>query len=173
MDPVKTLLPLNIWLTWLIIASFFLSPVSAADWTGYINNKTLKDGAYGYMVNTSKVDGRSKLKLVCFPPDNFRLYLDDTVISDNSLSDIAVSVDGLPPVNLSPQRAGAGFTITNNTIHFWNLIAQMSAGAVFNLSVANNKTYRYSLNGFTKAYQDYCGWMNSANKYRSYLDRYQ
>ena len=94
-------------------------------------------------------------------------------MSDHSLSDIAVSVDRLPPVNLSLQRTGAGLTITNNTIHFWNMIAQMSAGAVFNLSVANKKLYRYSLKGFTKAYQEYCGWMNSANKYRTYLDRYQ
>ena len=143
------------------------------DWTGYVNDKTLADGPYGYIVNTSKIDGQSRLKLVCFPPENFRLYLDEEITQSIAFADITVSVDRMPQMPLNFQRAGNNITITNNTAHFWNLIAQMSAGAVFNLTLENNRKYRYSLTGFTKSFQENCGWMNTANNYRLYLDLYR
>jgi len=157
----------------LAIISFSFSSISAAGWTGYINDKSLNNSSYGYLVSGSKTNGQSKLKLVCFPPDNYRLYLDDNITRNIAIADIAISVDQLPEIALKFQRIGNSLAIANNTIQFWNLIAQMSAGAVFNVTAGKDKHYKYSLKGFTKTYLENCDWMTTAKNYRSYLDRYR
>ncbi len=152
-----------------------LWPVSnaVADWSGSINQKTLLGRPFGQITATSEAAGKGELNVVCFEEDSFWLYLDSEISKSASPSSIVVSVDQLTPIELAFKRKGERYTITNRETGFWMLIAQMSAGAVLNVDSGNGKRRRYSLVGFTKAYLDSCDWMDSADMYNIYLDRYQ
>ncbi len=157
----------------LLLMALWPASHSLADWSGAINQKTLLGRPFGQLVATSETAEKNTLNVVCFEEDSFWLYLDSEVTSGTSPSNIVVTVDQLTPIDLAFELKGENYTITNRGTGFWMLIAQMSAGAILNVDSGDGKLHQYSLVGFTKAYLDSCDWMDSADMYNSYLDRYQ
>ncbi len=149
------------------------SPSSAvAEWSGDITDETIVGRPFGYLASTSEFHGNTELSLVFFEEDSVWLYLDKRITNNVSAPNIVVYVDQLPPINLTFQRKGENYTITNSGPSFWKLIAQMAAGAVLKVDI-DGMQHQYNLTGFSKAYQDNCGWVNSANNYHTYLAWYQ
>lgn len=160
-------------ITTLLLTILSYSAVTSAEWQGYINNKTLADTPYGYLASASTSRVFSQLKLVCFAPDEFEIFLDDRITDNAPISNVTVSVDQLPPLTFSVHPVTGSYTFTNKTPEFWHLIAQMSAGVAVSISTGAGATHDYDLSGFTKSYLDVCGWLDSANRYRKHLDRYR
>lgn len=157
----------------LILSAILHSSLVFAEWNGYVNSKTLEDRAYGFMGSVSISDKTSKLKLVCFQPDNYEIYLDEEITNSLKSGLVKISVDNLPELEFPTEQNGEVIKFSNQAAGFWNLVAQMAAGAVINLDTGTGVQHRYSLSGFTLAYQMYCGWIKSAGKYREYLDQYR
>lgn len=157
----------------LVLFALSYSTFVDAQWSGYINRKTDPENPYGFTATVSTFDGGSKLKLVCFKPDQFRLYLDDSISSATDISALSLSVDNLPSPGISLSRAGGSYVVTNRTPQFWNLIAQMAAGLTFKLRTGSGELHQYSLKGFSLSYLQSCDWLKSVKAYRRYLDRYQ
>lgn len=146
---------------------------AAAYWSGGITDETIVGQPYGHLTSTSTSVGSTELNLVCFDADSVWLYLDHRITNNVPAPKIVLYVDQLPPANLTFRRIGDNYTITNRGgSDFWNLIAQMAAGAVLIVDIDGIR-HRYSLSGFSKAYQGNCGWVNSANNYHAYLGRYR
>lgn len=157
----------------ILTMALFASSIAVAEWSGDVTDETIVGRPYGLVTGASKSDGISEVKLVCFEEDSFWLYLDNGVSSRTVVTDIIVTVDDLPPIDLVFQRKGENYTVTNQTNGFWNLIAQMSAGAVLRIEIGGGKEHLYSLRGFTQTYLDSCSWVEAADSYRFYLDRYR
>ncbi len=168
----KTFISATSFIVIVIIATAFSSN-TLADWNGYVNEKTLDDRPYGYLTSSSILSEYRKLRIVCFPADEYRLYLDESINTAAETIDVVLTVDQLPPPALTVQRNGTTMFVSNHSAGFWPLIAQMSAGAKLTVTTGNGPQYTYSLIGFTRSYLDNCGWMTSSIEYRAFLDRYR
>ena len=156
-----------------LLLTVLQTSIANAEWSGYVNSKTDSDRPYGYLRSVSTSEERSKIKLVCFQPDIFEIYLDEKITSPGSKTHIKLQVDQLGALVLPAERTGGATRITHQISEFWNLIAQISAGAELTIDTGSGPQYRYSLLGFTKAYEQTCGWIDSANRYHIYLHRYR
>ncbi len=156
----------------LLLAMLGHSSSAIAEWSGGITDETIVGRPFGRLASVNKTYGNTKLNLVCFEEDSVWLYLDKRITNNVPVPNIVMRVDQLPPNNLTFQRKGENYTITNRGPGFWKLIAQMAAGAVLKIDV-DGIQHQYNLTGFRKAYQENCGWVNSANNYHTYLAWYQ
>ena len=155
----------------LVLLVSCLSVAAAADWNGYVNDKSVSSKPYGFLSSISNSDPPGKLKLVCHSPSVFTLFLAEK--NANQYAEIKVSVDKLPALSLAIDATEDQYTISSRADGFWELIAQMSAGAILRVSADHHVLHEYSLSGFTRSYLDNCGWLQSANSYQRYLHEYQ
>ncbi len=156
-----------------MLCSFFCYSTAFAEWGGYINDKTIPDTPYGYLSKASESTVFSQLKLVCFPPDEFELYIDDRIAGKGISTNVNLSVDRLPPLKLTIHPVTGTYTFTSKTPEFWDLIAQMAAGTKVQISTGAGNQHQYSLSGFTNSFLQMCGWLDSAERYLAYLDKYR
>ena len=159
-------------ITLLLLAVFGNPSGAIAAWSGDITDETVVGRPFGHLASHSDSYGDPELKLVCFEEDSVWLYLDKSITHNVTAPNILLTVDQLPPNKLTFQRKGENYTITNSGPDFWKLIAQMAAGGVLKVDI-DGIQYRYSLTGFSKAYQDNCSWVDSANNYQTYIAWYQ
>ena len=154
---------------------FATAAFPASEWRGYINDKSQPGQRYGYI--ESMPDGTtgtySKLRLTCFPYQGFRLYVDEEIADRYLPSLVVVSVDKLPPLEFALYQVGTDYFFSDQDPEFWNLIAQMVAGARLELTIGNSQSHWYSLKGFTRAYSKNCDWMNGARDYLPFIRKYR
>jgi hypothetical protein len=153
----------------------FLQPVSADIdnyWQGYINNKTFQDYTYGYLFVNSNSTVDEKLRLICHAPDTFMLLVPRNIEDDQR--SVQLTVDSLPTWNFPKDTIENNSAVSMSTNGFWDLLAQMAAGAQLKIGWPNQDThYEFSLQGFTRSFTDQCGWLAASRSYLPYLDKYR
>ena len=149
------------------------SSIVGAQWNSYVDSNSITEISYGYMEGLSTSTLSSKLKLVCLSPSSFTLYLDGRITNHIPISDIIITVDNLPSLSLVFEKTVLGYSVNDRVPEFWNLIGQMSAGSAIAIGTSKDDLHRYNLDGFTEAYLDTCGWLESVEKYKIYMDRYR
>lgn len=147
-------------------------------WSGYINDRSTPGDRYGYIETVSTVGTgvKSKLRLTCYPPQGFRIYIDEKLLGQSIPSEIPITIDTLPTELFQLNQHGPRFFITNRGNQgnkFWILIAQMIAGSEMRLQLAASENYSYSLSGFTSAYTKNCSWIPDAKTYDLFIDNYK
>ena len=155
----------------LLTLIMFSRVVSAGNWTGYINDKSLKGERYGYLSSVSSTQPLSKFRLLCHSDSVVTLYIDEKIV-DGRYSTINLRVDQLPVVNLAVSAIDGRVELSNQSVGFWMVIAQMAAGVTLSID-AGSELHQYSLEGFTQSYNNQCGWSGEARKYRNYLHHYR
>lgn len=143
---------------------------STNNWTGYLNDKSLTGEVYGYLSVSDAETAGSKLRLLCHGGE-FALLFDDKIVATSGT--VAIGVDTLPEVFFTIDRFDAGQGISNNSDEFWDLIAQMVAGASLRVDTGAGHVHQYSLYGFTRAYLTGCGWSGLAEGYQEFLPYYR
>ncbi len=163
------------WLTGLfaLFISLISLQVSAARWSGYINTETFVDQQYGYMSIRDEQTAYSAIRLVCFPPVGFRIYVDNRLFPDAKGSQLSFSVDSLPVHEVTTSRTSTEFIVTEAYADFWDLVAQMVAGAKVVLHSSEGEKSTFALSGFNEAYNSACAWMSGSDSYLRHLDDYQ
>lgn len=158
----------------LTLALLISSQTLAADWQGYLKEKSIAGQSFGYIANetTGTSVGYTILRLTCFAPHGFRLYLDEQLLQNDEPARISGSVDNLPDITLPLHQQRNRYFVSDEDPAFWDLMAQMIAGTKLRLRYQDNQiTYR--LGGFTRAYQNYCGWMQNAQDYQQHIHKYR
>lgn len=145
----------------------------ASGWTGYINDRSSPGEQYGYMDTTAVGADGGKLRITCYPPQGFRLYIDERTLGPDVPSRVEVTVDSLTTLGFQLARHGPRFFVSDQSPGFWELIAQMIAGRIIHLQLSDTQQYRYGLSGFTGAFKSHCGWMETADNYRAFIARYR
>ncbi len=156
-----------------VFAVLFSTQVSAAHWSGYINTETFVDQQYGYMSIRDEQTSYSAVRLVCFPPVGFRIYIDNRLFPDAKGSKITFAVDSLPVHEIATNRTSTEFIVTEAYDDFWDLVAQMVAGAKVVVQASEGQQSAFALTGFKDAYSSACAWMSGSDGYLSHLDDYQ
>ncbi len=146
---------------------------TAASWSGYVNTETFVDQKYGYMSIRSDEKSYSAIRLVCFPPVGFRIYVDRRLFPDVESSPISFSIDSLPAHVVETNRTSTEFIVTEDYPEFWDLVAQMIAGARLRVGAADGQQSSFALTGFSGAYKSACAWMSGSDGYLEHLDDYQ
>lgn len=155
-----------------VIPSLDIKP-ELPGWKGYVVKDKLKDEAeFGYLFQSSALSPTSKLGLECRKNAFFALRLDRGTDKSNATL-TSVSIDSLPEVRVSALSDNQNNIATSKNSEFWVLIAQMVAGGTFNLHSASGPTHQYNLNGFKKALNDHCGWLEESMQYERYLELYR
>lgn len=158
----------------LTIVLFLSSQALAADWQGYLKEKSIAGQSFGYLANetTGSSVGYTILRLTCFAPHGFRMYLDEQLLQNDQPKRISGAVDNLPDITLPLHQQRNRFFISDKDPAFWDLVAQMIAGTKLRLRYQDTQiTYR--LVGFTSAYRNYCGWMQNAEDYQQHIHKYR
>lgn len=148
--------------------------LSTSDWLGYINDKGRLDEKYGYIEtrNQKKTPTPGRLRLTCYPPLGFRVYLSENQLN-RTATRVTVKIDQLDAMDFSIYQDGNYFFINDQSDNFWNFIAQLVAGISLEVRTNTSEQSRYSLRGFATAYKRNCGWVNNAQNYLQYIDRYR
>ena len=145
--------------------------VAGDGWYGYINDKATDGSRYGYLVRASTTSD-SRLRLLCHSNGVFSLLIDPRLVADPSVTSIAIRVDQLATVNVPLTAAQGIYAIDQQYAFFWQLIAQLAAGAALNIDTGR-QVHQYDLSGFTQTYHTYCGWAPGARQYRQHLRNYR
>lgn len=148
--------------------------LAASDWKGYLKEKSIAGQSFGYLANetTSGSVGYTVLRLTCFEPHGFRIYLDEQLLQSDKPSRISGAVDKLPDITLPLHQQRNRFFISDKDPAFWDLVAQMIAGTKLQLRYQDTEI-TYALGGFTSAYRNYCGWMQNAQDYQQHIHKYR
>lgn len=159
-------------------------------WQGYINDKSPDGSRYGYLARVSTTHD-SKLRLLCHSNGVFSLLIDahlvlkervepDENATEEAAADtfegdptkIKISVDQLAAVDVQITPVQGIYAIGQQHPFFWQLIAQLSAGAALRID-SGHGMHQYDLSEFTQTYHSHCGWAPGARQYRQHLHLYR
>lgn len=160
------------WILGCVCAWCCTVPADAGNgWQGYINDKATDGSRYGYLVQTSTTSD-SRLRLLCHSNGVFSLLIDPRLMPDANHKRIAIRVDQLDTIDVPLTPVKGIYAIDQQHSFFWQLIAQLAAGAVLNVD-SGQRAHQYDLSGFTQTYHTHCGWAPGARQYRQHLRNYR
>lgn len=146
--------------------------ISDSSWQGYINDKGQLGEKYGY-IETASHTAKGKLRLTCYPPLGFRMYLNEALLASGPPDQVTFRVDRLTEHSFPVYQDGSHYFISDRSEGFWDLVAQLIAGITLKVQVSESVQASYSLRGFSNIYNSNCGWISDAENYRQFISRYR